>query len=83
MSKNIVDLIKFRQSALDNSSKDDVLEISHLFRDSIDPERFFSESYFTEGIDVLLKTAFARFAGQDDHGVVKLTQNMGGGKPTA
>ncbi|QQS19533.1 ATP-binding protein [Candidatus Saccharibacteria bacterium] len=80
MSKNIVDLIKFRQSALDNSSKDDVLEISHLFRDSIDPERFFSESYFTEGIDVLLKTAFARFAGQDDHGVVKLTQNMGGGK---
>lgn len=80
MSKNIVDLIKFRQSALDNSSKDDVLEISHLFRDSIDPVRFFSESYFTEGIDVLLKTAFARFAGQDDHGVVKLTQNMGGGK---
>jgi len=76
----LTELCKVRQSVFDDSSKDDVLEIMNLFKDQIDPDRFFTESYFTEGINLLLKTAFSRFEGKDDHGIVKLTQNMGGGK---
>ncbi len=77
---NLLQAVKLRPSVLDDSSKDDVLEINNLFKGQIDPERFFSESYFTDGINQLLTTAFGRFEGKDDHGIIKLTQNMGGGK---
>lgn len=71
---------KVRESALKEDIKDDVLEILNLLKDDIDPERFFTESYFTDGINTLLKTAFGRFEGKEDKGIVKLTQTMGGGK---
>lgn len=71
---------KVRESALNDNIQDDVLEILNLLKNEVDPERFFTESYFTDGINTLLKTAFGRFEGKEDKGIVKLTQNMGGGK---
>lgn len=78
--KQLLKVSKIRKSALHESTKDDVLEIMNLLKDDIDPERFFTESFFTDGINILLKTAFGRFQGIEDKGLVKLTQSMGGGK---
>ncbi|MBP6949080.1 MAG: DUF499 domain-containing protein [Candidatus Pacebacteria bacterium] len=77
---NLLQNCRVRESALSDNTQDDVLEILNLLKDDIDAERFFTESYFTDGINTLLKTAFGRFEGKEDKGVVKLTQNMGGGK---
>ncbi len=76
----LIENCKVRESALNDNLQDDVLEILNLLKNEIEPERFFAESYFTDGINILLKTAFGRFEGKEDKGIVKLTQNMGGGK---
>ena len=34
----------------------------------------------TKGMEILLTTAFKRFKGESETGVIKLTQAMGGGK---
>ncbi|HUM47162.1 MAG TPA: DUF499 domain-containing protein, partial [Chitinophagales bacterium] len=58
----------------------DVLEITDLISDQISPDEFFTVNYRTQGMTVLLKTAFERFKGKSQQKLIKLTQSMGGGK---
>jgi hypothetical protein len=58
----------------------DVLDIMDLVENLIDPELFFSTNWKTQGMSVLLKTAFDRFKGKSPQKLIKLTQSMGGGK---
>jgi len=54
--------------------------LSDLVEKRIDVDKFFSENYKTKGMDILFDTAFKRFQGKTNTGVIKLTQAMGGGK---
>src|SRR5688572_294444 len=58
----------------------DVLDITDLVENRIDPKLFFETNYKTQGMAVLLKTAFERFKGKSQQKLIKLTQSMGGGK---
>ena len=58
----------------------DVQDISDLIEGRIDPKKFFETNYKTQGMAVLLKTAFERFKGKSQQKLIKLTQSMGGGK---
>ena len=58
----------------------DVLDIIDLAEDRIDPAMFFETNYKTQGMAVLLKTAFERFKKKSPQKLIKLTQSMGGGK---
>lgn len=58
----------------------DVLDITDLIEDRIDPALFFETNYKTQGMAVLFKTAFERFKGESQQPLIKLTQSMGGGK---
>ncbi len=58
----------------------DVLDIIDLAEGRIDPALFFETNFKTQGMAVLLKTAFERFKGKSHQKLVKLTQSMGGGK---
>lgn len=58
----------------------DVQDISDLIENRIDPALFFETNYKTQGMSVLLKTAFERFKGKSQQQLIKLTQSMGGGK---
>lgn len=71
--KNICIPRKFEQDS-------DVLDIKDLFENRINPALFFETSYKTQGMDVLLKTAFERFKRKSPQRLIKLTQSMGGGK---
>ena len=46
----------------------------------LDPGEFFSRTYLTEGLSVLLKDAAKRLAGDGGDPVVELQTNFGGGK---
>ncbi len=64
-----------------NFEKDtDVLDITDMLQDRIDPALFFETNYKTQGMAVLFKTAFERFKGKSQQQLIKLTQSMGGGK---
>ncbi len=76
----IASLCKPRDSVFDDTSRDDVLNLSDLIEGSIDPAKFFDENFKTKGMEILFETAFKRFSGKSDTGVIKLTQAMGGGK---
>ncbi|MEK7720264.1 MAG: DUF499 domain-containing protein [Bacteroidota bacterium] len=58
----------------------DVLDIIDLAEGRIDPALFFETNYKTQGMAVLLKTAFERFKGKSHQKLIELTQSMGGGK---
>lgn len=73
-------LCKPRDSVFSDTTRDDVLNLSDLIEGKIDASRFFNENFKTKGMEILFDTAFKRFSGKSDTGVIKLTQAMGGGK---
>ena len=73
-------LYKPRESVFSDTARDDVLNLSDLIEGKIDADKFFAENFKTKGMELLLETAFKRFAGKSETGVIKLTQAMGGGK---
>ena len=80
MVKTLFELCKPRESVFDESKRDDVLDLTDLIENRIDPYRFIEENFLTEGMKVLFETAFKRFHRQGVTGLIKLTQSMGGGK---
>ncbi len=78
--KTVFELCKPRDSVFLDTTRDDVLNLSNLIENNIDIDKFFSENFMTKGMEILLNTAFKRFKGKSDTGVIKLTQAMGGGK---
>ncbi|MEA4902368.1 DUF499 domain-containing protein [Desulfitobacterium sp.] len=78
--QTVFELCKPRASVFVDTTRDDVLNLSDLVEDRIDPDKFFDENFQTKGMEILLTTAFKRFKGESSTGVVKLTQAMGGGK---
>ena len=50
-----------RQSVFDDNTRDDVLEITDLIQNRIDPNEFFNENFATEGMKLLVETACIRF----------------------
>ena len=78
--KTLREMLKPRESVFSDTAREDVLNLSDFAEGSIDAERFFSENFQTQGMNMLFDTAFKRFKGESDTGVIKLTQAMGGGK---
>lgn len=78
--KKLNELCRPRASVFEDTTTDDVLDITNLLNGTIDAEKFFSENFQTQGMKLLLDTAMERFQGRTDTGVIKLTQAMGGGK---
>ncbi len=78
--KSLFDLCQPRESVFDETKRDDVLDLTDLIDNRINPAEFFQENFLTEGMKNLFDTAFKRFHRQSATGVVKLTQTMGGGK---
>lgn len=77
---SLLDNCKPRESVFDETKRDDVIDLTNLIEDRVDPEDFFEENFVTQGMSILLETAFKRFNRQGATGVIKLTQAMGGGK---
>jgi hypothetical protein len=82
MGKMLVinEVIKPRETVFSDTTRDDVLNLTDFVDNRIDAKKFFKENFQTQGMKVLFDTAFARFKGESDTGVIKLTQAMGGGK---
>lgn len=78
--KTIVEMLKPRETVFSDTAREDVLNLSDFAEGRIDTEKFFSENFKTQGMTMLFDTAFKRFKGETDTGVIKLTQAMGGGK---
>ncbi|MEA1966749.1 MAG: DUF499 domain-containing protein, partial [Thermodesulfobacteriota bacterium] len=78
--KTLKQALRIRDSIFDETKRDDTLDLANLANDTIDIKRFFHETFFTDGVKLLLDTAFKRFNGKASSGLVKLTQAMGGGK---
>lgn len=78
--KSLYELCKPRESVFDETKRDDVLDLTDLIENRINPSDFFEENYTTQGMKLLVETAFKRFHRQGATGVIKLTQSMGGGK---
>lgn len=78
--KTLLEYCKPRGSVFDETKRDDVLDLTDLVENNIDPGRFFDENFPTQGMKALMDTAFKRFHRKGSTGVVKLTQSMGGGK---
>lgn len=79
--KSIFELCTPRKSVFDNNSRDDALDLRSIKTGNIDSEKFFAETYMTDGLKSMVDAAFKRLAGTNDsHPVIKLTQSMGGGK---
>ena len=78
--KKIKELCTPRASVFDDTTRDDVLNLSDLVQGKVDGKKFFAENFETSGMKTLFNIAFNRFQGKSDTGVVKLTQAMGGGK---
>jgi len=78
--KTIAQMLKPRANVYSDTAREDVLNLSDFAEHTIDAEKFFAENFKTEGMNILLDTAFARFRGESNTGVIKLTQAMGGGK---
>ena len=80
MMKTIKELCNPRQEIFSDTENDDVQDLLSLLEDDIQPEQFFKVNYRTEGMQLLLKTAFDRFKAKGQQKLIKLTQSMGGGK---
>lgn len=76
----IFEVLKPRDNVFSDTTREDVLNLSDFAEHRIDANKFFGENFQTQGMTVLFDTAFARFKGESDTGVIKLTQAMGGGK---
>lgn len=78
--KTLFELCKPRDSVFSETKREDVLNLSDLIENRIDPNDFFDENFITQGMNILFESGFKRFKGQSSTGVIKLTQAMGGGK---
>ena len=78
--KTIMEVLKPRENVFSDTTREDVLNLTDFAEGRIDSEKFFSENFQTQGMSLLFDTAFSRFKGESDTGVIKLTQAMGGGK---
>lgn len=78
--KTVAEMLKPRENVFLDTTREDVLNLSDFAENNIDSHKFFSENFKTEGMKTLLDTAFSRFSGESNTGVIKLTQAMGGGK---
>jgi len=78
--KSLKELCKVREAVFNETKRDDVLDLTNLLENSIETERFFEETFITDGMKRLFDTAFKRFSSQSSQGIIKLTQSMGGGK---
>lgn len=78
--RTINEMLKPRENVFSDTAREDVLNLTDLAENRIDAHKFFGENFQTQGMTVLFDTAFARFKGESDTGVIKLTQAMGGGK---
>lgn len=78
--KSLFELCTPRESVFDETKRDDVLDLTDLAENRINPADFFEENFLTQGMKILFETTFKRFLRQGATGVVKLTQSMGGGK---
>ena len=78
--QKIYEVLKPRASVFSDTTREDVLNLTDYLENRIDANKFFGENFQTQGMKVLFDTAFARFKGESDTGVIKLTQAMGGGK---
>ena len=78
--QTISELCRPRDNVFSDTTRDDVLNLSDLIEGKIDAAKFFGENFKTNGMEILFETAFKRFSGTSDTGVIKLTQAMGGGK---
>ncbi|NCB42796.1 MAG: DUF499 domain-containing protein [Clostridia bacterium] len=78
--KTIFETLKPRDNVFSDTAREDVLNLTDLVENRIDAYKFFGQNFQTQGMTVLFDTAFARFKGESDTGVIKLTQAMGGGK---
>jgi len=78
--RTIKEILKPRENVFSDTAREDVLNLTDLAENRIDANKFFGENFQTQGMTVLFDTAFARFKGESDTGVIKLTQAMGGGK---
>lgn len=76
----ISEMLKPRENVFSDTAREDVLNLSDFAEGNIDANKFFGENFKTQGMTVLFDTAFSRFKGESDTGVIKLTQAMGGGK---
>ena len=78
--RTIEEMLKPRESVFSDTAREDVLNLSDFAEGRVDSNKFFSENFKTQGMSMLFETAFKRFKGESDTGVIKLTQAMGGGK---
>ncbi|AGY75873.1 DUF499 domain-containing protein [Clostridium autoethanogenum] len=78
--KTLFELCRPRESVFSETKRDDVLNLSDLVDNRINPNDFFDENFITQGMNILFETAFRRFKRQNSTSVIKLTQAMGGGK---
>ena len=78
--KTLKELCSPREEIFTESESDDVQDLASLLEDRIQPEKFFQVNFRTQGMQVLLKTAFDRFKTKSQQKLIKLTQSMGGGK---
>jgi len=78
--KTIFEVLEPRKNVFSDTTREDVLNLSDFADNRIDANKFFAENFQTQGMTVLFDSAFARFKGESDIGVIKLTQAMGGGK---
>lgn len=78
--KTLFELCKPRDSVFSEIKRDDVLNLSDLVENRINPYDFFDENFITQGMNILFEAGFKRFKRQSSTGVIKLTQAMGGGK---
>lgn len=76
----IFEVLKPRDNVFSDTAREDVLNLTDFADKRIDAYKFFGENFQTQGMTVLFDTAFSRFKGESDTGVIKLTQAMGGGK---
>lgn len=81
--KTLFELCKPRASVFNGNNREDVLDLENLADGSINAEHFFNETYITDGMKTLFHTAFNRFNGSSQTGLLRLTQSMGGGKTHA
>lgn len=78
--KPIYQMLTPRKNVFSDTTSEYALNLTNLVENKIDEHKFFGENFQTQGMTILFDTAFARFKGESDTGVIKLTQAMGGGK---
>lgn len=78
--KTLFKLCTPRESVFSETKREDVLNLSDLIENRINPSKFFAENFITQGMEMLFEAGFKRFKRRGESGVVKLTQSMGGGK---